>query len=61
MPWRDEFDWKYVNYAPITVGIVVLVVGIWWLVSARKTFTGPVRNISFDDAAGVVEEKPAQS
>ena len=20
VPWRDEFDWKYVNYAPITVG-----------------------------------------
>jgi amino acid transporter len=59
VPWRDEFDWKYVNYAPITVGVVLLVVGVWWMVSARKTFTGPVRNISFDDAAGVVEEKPA--
>ena len=21
VPWRDEFDWKYVNYAPITVGV----------------------------------------
>ena len=20
VPWRDEFDWRYVNYAPITVG-----------------------------------------
>src|SRR5919112_4180911 len=57
VPGREEFDWKYVNYAPITVGIVLLVVGIWWLVSARHTFKGPVRNISFDDAAGVVEEK----
>ncbi|HKG63717.1 MAG TPA: amino acid permease [Solirubrobacteraceae bacterium] len=61
VPGREEFDWKYVNYAPITVGVVLLVVGVWWLVSARHTFTGPVRNISFDDAAGVVEEKPAET
>jgi amino acid transporter len=56
VPWRDEFDWKYVNYAPITVGGLFLVVGIWWLVSAKNTFTGPVRNIEFDEAAGVVEK-----
>ncbi|HET8953875.1 MAG TPA: amino acid permease [Solirubrobacteraceae bacterium] len=56
VPWRDEFDWKYVNYAPITVGGLFLVVGIWWLVRARHTFTGPVRNIEFDEAAGVVEK-----
>jgi len=61
VPGREEFDWKYVNYAPITVGIVLLVVGVWWAVKAKHTFTGPVRNISFDDAAGVVEEKPANT
>jgi len=60
VPWRDEFDWKYVNYAPITVGIVLLVVGLWWALSARHHFTGPVRNIAFDEGAGV-EEKPAAS
>jgi amino acid transporter len=59
VPWRKEFDWKYVNYAPITVGGLFLVVGIWWLVRARHHFSGPVRNIEFDAAAGVVEEKPA--
>src|ERR1044072_5819060 len=53
VPGRDEFDWKYVNYAPIAVGGVFAIVGIWWLVSARHSFTGPVRNIEFDDAAGV--------
>src|SRR5829696_6443718 len=58
VPGREEFDWKYVNYAPITVGGLFLIVGIWWLVRARHTFTGPVRNIEFDAAAGVVEEKP---
>jgi amino acid transporter len=47
-PWHDDFDWKYVNYAPITVGVVFAAVGIWWLVSARNTFTGPVRNVDME-------------
>jgi amino acid transporter len=59
VPGRDEFDWKYVNYAPITVGGLFLIVGVWWLVRARHTFTGPIRNIEFDAAAGVVDDKPA--
>jgi amino acid transporter len=53
VPWRDEFDWKYVNYAPITVGAVLLIVGVWWTVSAKHTFKGPVRTVEFDDGAGV--------
>jgi amino acid transporter len=59
VPWRDEFDWKYVNYAPLTVGGLFLIVGLWWIVRARHTFAGPVRNIEFDDAAGIVDERPA--
>ena len=58
VPWNDEFDWKAFNYAPLTVAAVFLAVGLWWLISARKTFTGPIRNIQFDDAAGVVDETP---
>ncbi len=29
------------NYAPVAVGVVVVFAGVWWLVSARKWFTGP--------------------
>jgi len=43
IPWHSGFDWNVVNYAPITVGGVVLITGIWWIVSARKWFKGPVR------------------
>jgi amino acid transporter len=42
IPWHSGFDWNVVNYAPITVGAVLLIVGTWWLVSARKWFKGPV-------------------
>jgi amino acid transporter len=59
VPWNDDFDLKTFNYAPVTVLVVVGAVGIWWLVSARHTFTGPVRNIEFDDAVGVKSEEPA--
>ena len=33
---RDTF-----NYAPIAVGVVLLFAGGYWLLSARKWFTGP--------------------
>jgi hypothetical protein len=45
IPFSDGFDWKFVNYAPIlTLGSLV-VLAIWWLVSARKWFTGPKHTI----------------
>ena len=43
IPWHSGFNWNVVNYAPITVGGVLALVGIWWLVSAHKWFKGPVR------------------
>jgi amino acid transporter len=57
VPWRDEFDWTALNYSPITVAVVMAAVGIWWLVSAKNTFQGPVRQVEFDEAMGIVEEK----
>jgi amino acid transporter len=54
MPGNDLFDWKFVNYAPIvTVGALILL-AIWWSVSAKNWFTGPIHNIdkSLEDALG---------
>ena len=50
VPWRDEFDWKFVNYAPLVTGGLFIAVGIWWLVSAKRTFTGPRHTIAELDA-----------
>ena len=54
-PWRDEFDWASVNYAPImTLGVLLLLADLVD-VSAKKWFTGPVNTIdqavveAFDD------------
>jgi amino acid transporter len=60
VPGRKEFDWKAVNYAPITVGVLFIIVGLWWLLRARHTFTGPVRNLGFDEGSGIAEE-PARA
>ena len=57
-PWADEFDWKYVNYAPFTVAAVIIAVGAWWRISARHTFQGPIRQIQFDEGVGITETKP---
>jgi amino acid transporter len=45
-PFRDEFNWSAVNYAPLVTGGVILAVGIWWLVSAKHTFTGPKHTVT---------------
>jgi amino acid transporter len=57
VPWHDDWDAKFANYAPVTVLIVIIGVGLWWLISARHTFTGPIREIEFDAGAGITEEK----
>jgi len=45
VPFSKDFEWKFVNYAPIvTVGALILLV-IWWNVSAKKWFTGPKNTI----------------
>jgi amino acid transporter len=45
IPGRSDFDPNTVNYAPLTVGVTMLVVGGWWMVSARRWFKGPVSNL----------------
>ncbi len=58
-PWADEFDWKYVNYAPFTVLVVIGAVGLWWLLSARHKFEGPIRQVATDDTGRVIEGQEA--
>ncbi len=58
MPWNDNFSWSAFNYAPLTVGVVLFAVWAWWMLGARNTFTGPVRQINIDDTGRVIEDKP---
>jgi amino acid transporter len=49
-PFRDEFNWSAVNYAPLVTGGVILAVGLWWILGASKTFTGPKMTVKELDA-----------
>ncbi len=55
VPWDDSFDWKFVNYAPLTVLAVIVAVGAWWLISAKNTFSGPIRQVQIDDTGRVLD------
>jgi amino acid transporter len=51
----DDFSWESVNYAPILTGGTLIILAIWWQLSAKKWFTGPKHTIdpavteAFDD------------
>jgi amino acid transporter len=48
VPWFDEFDAPAFNYTPL-VALLFVIVGIWWLVSAKNRYTGPVRTLEEDE------------
>ncbi|MGA9343708.1 MAG: amino acid permease [Nocardioidaceae bacterium] len=45
IPWNKDFSWKFVNYAPILTIGSLLVLLIWWELSAKRWFTGPKHTI----------------
>jgi len=62
IPGKTGFAWDngYIQYAPVLVGSTILVVGIWWFVSARRWVTGPLRTIDLPAAdTGPPEVAPA--
>jgi amino acid transporter len=58
VPWNDGFDWTSVNYSPLVL-VVGLLVAIWWQVSAKNRYTGPVRTIDELDVEEATEAGPA--
>jgi hypothetical protein len=52
-PWDPSFAWKYVNYTPLLVGGVLVLLWIFWHVSVKKWFTGPIKQV---DASGTQPE-----
>jgi amino acid transporter len=57
IPGAKEFDWAVVNYAPLTVGGALILFGGWYLLSARKWFTGPVREAGTDAELESIEHQ----
>jgi amino acid transporter len=59
VPWESDFDWSLFNYTPVVTGGVFIAVGLWWLISARHTFTGPRHTIAEIEAELGAREFPA--
>ncbi|HKA69953.1 MAG TPA: amino acid permease [Actinomycetes bacterium] len=56
LPQKSPVDRNTFNYAPIAVLVVLGFAGIWWLVSARKWFTGPRVQGSAEELAAIERE-----
>src|SRR5215218_177775 len=53
LPWNDDFDASLVNYTPLAI-IVPLIFGIWYLVSAKNKYQGPIRTLEEDEVTADV-------
>jgi amino acid transporter len=48
LPWNDGFDASLVNYTPFAL-LLPLIFGIWYLVSAKNRYNGPIRTLEEDE------------
>ena len=58
-----QFNWgdgiKFIdvfNYAPVVVGLVIIVTGLWWIISAHKWFSGPKVQGTPEELAAIERE-----
>ncbi len=49
VPWSSDFDWSLFNYTPVVTGGLAVVIGLWWVLGARRWFTGPRQTIQEDE------------
>ena len=47
LPWNDGFDATLVNYMPLAI-LIPLIFGVWYLVSAKNKYQGPVSTLEED-------------
>jgi amino acid transporter len=54
--FKSGFNWSSVNYAPLVTIGTMLAVTLWYTISAKKTFKGPIRTIDELDAEVALPE-----
>jgi amino acid transporter len=47
LPWKEDFDVSLVNYVPLAI-LIPLIFGVWYLVSAKNKYQGPVSTLEED-------------
>jgi amino acid transporter len=48
LPWNDGFDASLINYTPFAI-ILPLIFGVWYLISAKNKYQGPIRTLEEDE------------
>jgi len=48
LPWNENFDSTVVNYTPLAI-LIPLIFGVWYLISAKNKYQGPVRTLEEDE------------
>jgi amino acid transporter len=48
LPWNADFDATVVNYTPFAI-VLPLIFGVWYLISAKNKYQGPVRTLEEDE------------
>jgi amino acid transporter len=48
LPWKDGFDASLINYTPLAI-LIPLIFGVWYLISAKNYYTGPVKTLEEDE------------
>jgi amino acid transporter len=58
--WDDQFDWNAANFTPLVLGVLAIAIGLAWVLGMNKKYTGPIRQIEFDEGIGIkeIEETP---
>jgi amino acid transporter len=59
VPWNAHFTWLSFNYAPVAVIGTLVLVGGYWLLSARHWFKGPISQGSPEELARIEAEYDA--
>jgi amino acid transporter len=53
LPWNDGFDAANMNYVPLAI-ILPLIFGVWYLISAKNKYQGPIRTLEEDEVTADV-------
>ena len=56
MPWDPSFSWKFVNYTPLLVGGVLILLWVYWHLSVKHWFTGPKTTIDLPAGVSAAQE-----
>ena len=48
LPWHEDFETSVVNYTPLAI-LIPLIFGVWYLISAKNKYQGPVRTLEEDE------------